>query len=101
MLSEESYNPLGNLDCHGDGAYGEKCRAVFGDGDVEYQGHEETHEEEGVYEKRLVVATEMYYESLYKHLTEGAELAVKPEWAAQTISIIETAHAQNPLPVKF
>ncbi|MBQ3134789.1 MAG: Gfo/Idh/MocA family oxidoreductase [Oscillospiraceae bacterium] len=60
-----------------------------------------THEEEGVYEKRLVVATEMYYESVYKHITEGAELAVKPEWAAQIISIIETAHAQNPLPVKF
>ena len=34
-------------------------------------------------------------------LREGAELAVKPEWAAQIISIIETAHAQNPLPVKF
>lgn len=59
------------------------------------------HEEEGIYESRTVLAAEKYYESVYKHLTEGAELAVKPEWAAQTIGIIETAHAQNPLPVKF
>jgi hypothetical protein len=38
---------------------------------------------------------------IYKAITENAEMEVKPEHAAKIISVIETAHAQNPLKVKF
>lgn len=60
-----------------------------------------THKEEGEYVGSLVLGVDEFYEVLYKHITQGTELEVKPEHAAQTISMIETAHAQNPLPVKF
>lgn len=40
-----------------------------------------------------------YYERIYNHLTAGVPLPVTAENVAQIIQIIETAHAQNPLPV--
>lgn len=41
------------------------------------------------------------YKQLYYKITEGKPMTVTPEMAADIISVIETVHAQNPLPVKF
>ena len=61
-----------------------------------------THEEEGDFGGTAFdTGTENIYRMLYKTLTEGASLIVKPEHAAKIIGVIETVHAQNPLPVKF
>lgn len=62
-----------------------------------------THEEEGTFEGTAFdVGTESVYRMLHKKLTEGAELTmIVPEHAAKIINVIETLHAQNPLPVKF
>ena len=61
-----------------------------------------THKEEGTFDGiAFEVATERMYRMLYKTLTEGAPLTVTPEHAAKIIGVIETVHAQNPLPVKF
>jgi predicted dehydrogenase len=38
-----------------------------------------------------------YYGDLYKTLTDGAELVIKPEQVRQQIAVIEKAHKQNPL----
>ena len=60
------------------------------------------HEEEGEYAGTAFdVGTAGVYESLYKTLTESAPLAVSCEEAAMVISVIEQAHAENPMPVKF
>ena len=47
------------------------------------------------------VGTAKLYEQLYYKITEGKEMTVTPEMAAAVISVIETAHAQNPLPLKY
>lgn len=47
------------------------------------------------------VMSKAFYDGLYKTLTEGAPLPVPVEYAAQVVSVIETAHAQNRLPVRF
>ncbi len=61
-----------------------------------------THEEEGTFNGTAFdVGTESLYRMLYKTLTEEAPLTVTPEQAAKIIGVIETVHAQNPLPVKF
>lgn len=61
-----------------------------------------THEEEGDFGGTAFdTGTENIYRMLYATLTEGAPLIVKPEHAAKIIGVIETVHAQNPLPVKF
>lgn len=61
-----------------------------------------TVEEEGKYSgDAFDLGTKRFYESVYNHLTTGAPLAVRPEYAAQAIGFIETMHAQNPMPVKF
>ena len=41
------------------------------------------------------------YNQLYYKITEGREMTVTPEMAAAVISVIETVHAENPLPLKF
>ena len=46
-------------------------------------------------------AVEKFYRMLYASVMEGKPLEVTPEMAAQVIGVIETCHAQNPLPVKF
>jgi len=43
----------------------------------------------------------MFYEQLYRAVMEGAPLEITPEKAMKAIEIIETVHAQNPLPVKY
>ncbi len=47
------------------------------------------------------VGTATLYEQLYYKITEGKEMDVTPEMAAKIISVIETVHAENPLPLKF
>lgn len=59
-------------------------------------------EEEGKIEgSSFDVAVKDFYQMLYKAVMLGQEPKVTPEHAAQVISVIETCHAQNPLPVKF
>ena len=41
------------------------------------------------------------YKSLYYKIVDGTPMYVTPEMAAAVISVIEAAHAQNPMPVKF
>ena len=41
------------------------------------------------------------YENAYYVITENAKLKMSLKQAAMVINVIETAHAQNPLPVKF
>ena len=47
------------------------------------------------------VGTAKLYEQLYFKITEGKDMTVTPEMAAAVISVVETAHAENPLPLKF
>lgn len=47
------------------------------------------------------VGTAKMYKQIYDRITEGKEMTVTPEMAAAVISVIETVHAQNPLPLKF
>ena len=42
-----------------------------------------------------------FYEMLYANLTEGVPLEITPYMAARVISVIEEAHARNPLPLKY
>ena len=46
------------------------------------------------------VGTATLYEQLYYAITEGKPMDVTPQMAAQIIGVIETVHAQNPLPLK-
>ena len=60
------------------------------------------HEERGNYTGNAFdVGTKAIYESVYRAITEGAPLSVTCEMAAQVIDVIDTVHAQNPLPVKY
>ena len=47
------------------------------------------------------VGTASLYEELYYAITEGRPMTVTPEMAARVIGVIETVHAQNPLPMKY
>ncbi len=60
------------------------------------------HEENGKYEGTAFdVGTQKMYENIYYALTEGRDLYVTPENAAEIIRVIETVHANNPLKRKF
>ena len=60
------------------------------------------HEDEGKFNGTAFdVGTANLYEDLYYNITEGKPMRVTPAMAAQVISVIETVHAQNPMPVKF
>lgn len=61
-----------------------------------------TAEEEGTFSgSAFDVGTQQMYVSVYNTLTTGAPLVVPAEYAAQIINVIETVHAQNPLPVIY
>jgi len=61
-----------------------------------------THTESGNFEgSAFDIGTHLFYEMMYNAITKDAEITIKPEYAAMTISVIEQAHAENPLPVKF
>lgn len=47
------------------------------------------------------VGTATLYEQLYYAITEGKPMDVTPQMAAQIIGVIETVHAQTPLPLKY
>ncbi len=60
------------------------------------------HEEQGNYQGNAFdVGTKAIYESVYRAITEGAPLPVTCEMAAAVIDVIDTVHAQNPLPIKY
>jgi len=62
-----------------------------------------THEESGEFSGRAawVEATRDLYEELYYKITEGKPMTVTPEMAAKVVNVMETVHAQNPMPLKF
>lgn len=47
------------------------------------------------------VGTAKLYKELYDKITEGKPMTVTAQMAAEIISVIETVHAANPLPVKY
>jgi hypothetical protein len=47
------------------------------------------------------IGTAKLYDQLYYKITEGRDMTVTPEMAAAVISVIETVHAQNPLPLQY
>ena len=47
------------------------------------------------------LAVEDYYERLYKTMTEGAELFIKPEKVVTLIRVAEKIHADNPMPIIY
>ena len=47
------------------------------------------------------VGTAKMYDQIYYKITEGRDMTVTPEMAAAVISVIETVHAQNPLPLLY
>ena len=60
------------------------------------------HEESGNYQGTAFdVGTAAIYENAYFAITENAELAMPSEHAAMVINVIETVHAENPLPLEF
>lgn len=60
------------------------------------------HEESGEYAGNAFdIGGPEIYKNVYEAITQGAELLV-PTWQSKmTINVIETLHAQNPLPLKF
>ena len=60
------------------------------------------HEESGEFAgTSFNAAVKAFYEMLHNSLKTGAPLEITPEMAARVIGIIEKAHADNPLPVKY
>lgn len=60
------------------------------------------HTESGKFEGTAFdIGTAELYRQLYEKITKGTPMTVTPEMAADIISVIESAHAQNPLPVKY
>jgi predicted dehydrogenase len=58
-----------------------------------------THEEENKHDgSAFDVAVEKYYAMVYARLTEGTPLALDPSDMAMIVSVMETVHAQNPMP---
>lgn len=47
------------------------------------------------------VGTSTLYKQLYYRITEGAPMDVTASMARDTIRVIETVHAENPLPLKY
>lgn len=59
-------------------------------------------EEEQAFDGEVFKAgTQYFYAMLYDTLANGKPLTITPEQAAQIIGVIETVHAQNPLPALF
>lgn len=60
------------------------------------------HEESGEYKGTAFdSAVSAFYTDLYYKITEGKPLRVTPEMAMEVVNVIEKAHADNPLPVKY
>ena len=60
------------------------------------------HKEEGTFEgDAFDVGTASLYRQLYYAIAQGKPMTVTAQMAQQIIAVIETAHAQNPLPVLY
>ena len=60
------------------------------------------HEESGKFDGTAFdSAVKAFYDTVYDKLTAGTPLKITPEIAKRVIGIIEKAHADNPLPVKY
>ena len=60
------------------------------------------HEEEAEFGgSPFTTAVDRFYQMVYENLVDGKEPILKTENAAKIIQVIETVHAQNPLPKKF
>ena len=60
------------------------------------------HEESGDFSgSAFDTAVHDFYQMLYANITEGTPLAITPENIAKVIQVIETVHAENPLPVRY
>ena len=60
------------------------------------------HEEEGKFEGTAFnVAVDRIYHMVYDAITAGKPMEVNAEMAAKIVNVIETVHAQNPMPVLF
>lgn len=60
------------------------------------------HEEKGEFTGTAFdVGTRKFYDMMYDAIVNNAEMAIKPEYAAMVISVIEQVHAENPLPLKY
>ena len=58
-----------------------------------------THEEEGNYDgSPFDIAVKDYYKMIYENIRDGKPLKIRNEDVAKIISVIETVHAQNPMP---
>lgn len=58
-------------------------------------------EEEAVTGTSFNAAVKAYYDNVYEHLTQGAELIIRPEKIMQQIELMEEVHRQNPMPIRF
>ena len=60
------------------------------------------HTEEGDFPgDAFSVGTPALYKELYFKLTEHKPMSVTPEMAREVVSVIETAHKENPMPRRF
>ena len=60
------------------------------------------HTEEGDFPgDAFSVGTPALYKELYFKLTENKPMSVTPEMAREVVSVIETAHKENPMPKRF
>ncbi len=60
------------------------------------------HEEDGKFDGTpFDIGTELFYDTVFYKIREGKPLPITAEHAAKVINVIETVHAQNPLPRKF
>ncbi len=60
------------------------------------------HEESGNYVGTAFdEGTRLFYEDLYRVLTQGGEMKHSAETAKNTVGVIEAVHGANPLPLKF
>ena len=60
------------------------------------------HVEEGKFNgSAFDVGTQSMYDDVYFAITEGKPMRITPQMASQIIGVIETVHAENPLPLKF
>ena len=49
----------------------------------------------------FIHAVAAYYDNIYDHLVNGADLIIRSEKIMQQIAIMEEIHRQNPMPVKY
>ncbi len=73
------------------------------DGTPAYCGEQLTwhKEEEELKGTSFDVAVKRYYDNIYDHLVNGAELVIKPEKLLLMVDLFEEVHRQNPMPIRY